>query len=427
MANPAQNIEHTLTEIGSVIRAQSNSIRFLAGTKIFDMGDPGDFAYMIDTGYVEISSISAGSKNILAVLGPGEIFGEMALIDGRPRCATALAMHAVKLIPIPRDQLLQELDLASPIARIITIASISRLRALQMAGQPEPDQNTITVAKPHQEAGVIDAVRMSASQQLKLRFDLERAIAKEQFSLVYQPILSLNDGRLAGIEALVRWPNSTGPVVMPDKFIPIAEQSGMIVPLGSWVLKSALQALTLMEQKLSREHPDSSGIFVSVNVSPRQLENEENVEQLATLIERSTINPDRIKLEITEQALLLDPRMATIGLARLKATGASIAIDDFGTGYSSLSYLHRFPLDTLKIDRSFISRIVEDKNRQRIVAAIISLARELDLDVVAEGVEELDEANWLRSQACSYAQGYLISKPVPIGTAMGFLDRHFEF
>lgn len=427
MASPAHSIEDTLTDIGSVIRAQSNSIRFLAGTKIFDRGDPGDFAYMIDAGYVEISSNSSGSKNILAVLGPGEIFGEMALIDGRPRSASAIAMHEVKLIPIPRDQLLQELDLASPVARLIMIASISRLRSLQIAGQQEPDQSTIKVGQSDQEAGVIDAARMSASQQLKLRFDMERAIAKEQFSLVYQPIISLNDGRLAGIEALVRWPNSTGPAVMPDKFIPIAEQSGMIVPLGSWVLKSALQALTLMEQKLSSKHSDSSGIFVSINVSPRQLENEDNVEQLAILIEQSSIDPDRIKLEITEQALLIDPRMATIGLARLKETGASIAIDDFGTGYSSLSYLHRFPLDTLKIDRSFISRIVEDQNRQRIVAAIISLARELNLDVVAEGVEELDEANWLRSQACRYAQGYLISKPVPIGAALTFLDRHFEF
>ncbi|MFT5445212.1 MAG: EAL domain-containing protein (putative c-di-GMP-specific phosphodiesterase class I) [Gammaproteobacteria bacterium] len=160
-------------------------------------------------------------------------------------------------------------------------------------------------------------------------------------------------------------------MMSPAEFIPLAEGTGLIVPQGTGVLKTALKALPAFEHRRRKTRSQNSNLFMRVNVSPRQLDCEENVEQLATVLENADVNPAHIKLEITEQALLGDPRMATIGLSRLKETGASIASDDFGTGYSSLNYLHRFPLDTLKIDQSFVADINDDTARQSVVAAII--------------------------------------------------------
>lgn len=427
MNNPATDFDDTLAGITHLLNTHNSEIRFISGTRIFAEGDEGDFAYMIEKGYVEISTIANGHKEVLAILGAGEIFGEMAILDGQPRSATAISMRETTVIPIAGDQLLDEVSRSSPITRLIMISAMNRQRAIQDKKHRDVDQLAEKKQSSIQEGAQIELVRVNAAQQLKLSLEMEKATTKQEFQLAFQPIASLVDGRIAGFEALVRWPRKDGVVVMPQDFISVAEQSGLIVPLGAWILENALLSLAIIGRRLRQQHGSEPEVFMSVNVSPKQLENEEDVERLATIIEKANVNPACIKLEITEQALLLDPRMATIGLARLKATGAKIAIDDFGTGYSSLSYLHRFPLDTLKIDRSFVQRIVEDQGRQRVVAAIISLARELNMDVVAEGVEFADEADWLRSQSCRYAQGYLIAKPAPFATAFDYLDRNIEF
>jgi EAL domain-containing protein (putative c-di-GMP-specific phosphodiesterase class I) len=427
MNNAASDFDVTLAGISHLLNTHTSEIRYISGTRIFSEGDEGDFAYMIDKGYVEISSIASGHKEVLAILGPGEIFGEMAILDGLPRSATAISMRETTVIPIARDQLLDEVSRSSPITRLIMITAMNRQRSAQDRQHRDVEKLAEVARAPIQEGAQIKLVRVNAAQQLRLKLEMERATTNQEFQLAFQPIASMVDGRIAGFEALVRWPRKDGVVVMPQDFIPLAEQSGLIVPLGAWILENALLSLAIIGRRLKQQGGADTDIFMSINVSPKQLENEEDVEKLANMIEQANVNPACVKLEITEQALLIDPRMATIGLARLKATGATIAIDDFGTGYSSLSYLHRFPLDTLKIDRSFVQRIVEDEGRQRVVAAIISLARELNMDVVAEGVEFPDEANWLRSHACRYAQGYLIAKPSPFATAYSCLERNIEF
>ncbi len=427
MTRPVSNLDNSLIEIGHLLNSQARAIRYVAGTRIFEQGQPGDFAYMIDNGYVEISTTTAGKKHILATLGQGEIFGEMAILDGRSRSATATAMHETTLIPIAAKQLLDEVDHGSPITRLILTAAMNRLRTIQTKEHGDVRFPTEDRQQSGKDVAQLKLARENAAKQLRLRLDMERAIANRQFELAYQPIVTLADGRTSGFEALLRWSLPGGGVITPDHFIPLAEQTGMIVPLGEWVLQSALQALANIERRSCRQQSNGGGIFMSLNVSPRQLEREEDVERLAMLIEQAPVDSAFVKLEITEQTLLADPRMATLGLARLKATGASLAIDDFGTGYSSLNYLHRFPLDTLKIDRSFVSRIVDDRSRQRVVAAIINLAHDLDMNVVAEGIEELDEARWLHLHACRYAQGYLFGKPTPFATAIGYLERDFEF
>lgn len=427
MSEAAKKLDDTLLELGQLLEPQHKAIRYMAGTRIFESGAPGDFAYMIDSGYIEISTFTEGTKQIIAILGPGEIFGEMALLDGQPRSASATAMHEALVMPISREQLLNEIWQGSPITRLILIAAIDRLRTSFTKSQRSVDENHDRDLSASMEKMEVQTARSNASQQLRLRFEMERAIKNEEFTLAYQPIASLADGRIAGFEALVRWPQPGGGLHSPDQFIPLAEQSRLIVPLGAWILKTALRSLATIGSGSAIQQDAQSDFFMSVNVSPRQLEREEDVEHLVSIIEHSTVNPANIKIEITEQALLLDPRMATIALARLKSTGVLIAIDDFGTGYSSLSYLHRFPLDTLKIDRSFIDGVVNDKNRQRVVSAIIGLAHDLGMDVVAEGVEERDDVRWLHAQSCRYIQGFYISKPVSFFDALGYLQRDIEF
>jgi len=427
MAVPMSNSDAATPNMSELLESSTSAVNYQAGTWIYKKGDSGNYAYLIKSGYVEIHSDINGQSNCLELLGPGDIFGEMELFDGKTRTATAIAAHDTSVYSISCDQLRDEINRAGPITQQILIAAVNRLRSLQ-TNYPHPEDQTAEIeSTPQVDQIPYKTVRMDAARQLKQRFDLEYAIKNKNFKLAYQPIVNLLDGRTAGFEALLRWPLLDNLVVTPDEFIPLAEQSKLIVPLGAWALENALQTLSLIEHKSMQSPIHCGDIFVSVNVSPRQLENEFDIEQLANLIEQANINPENVKLEITERALLSDPRMAMLALARLKSTGASIAIDDFGTGYSSLNYLHRFPLDTLKIDRSFVSRIVNDRNRQHVVAAIIGLANDLGMDVVAEGVEELDELQWLRAHSCRYAQGYLLSKPKPITEALGHIGRHFEW
>ena len=410
-----------LADVCDALASRTGAITFAAGSRIFEQGEPGDCAYLIEKGHVEVYHDVPGGRAMLAVLGPGEIFGEMALLDGRHRSATATALHETTVVSIPAEQVQHAVDEASPLARVLVIAAINRLRATQSralhgsdAGHATPDARYV-------------AARSAAAEHVRLRLQLEDAIEQRAFQLVYQPIVSLADGRTAGFEALLRWPQPDGPPVSPAKFIPVAEDTGLIVPLGLWALEAGLEALRAIAARPEARRPSEHGVFMSVNVSPRQLDCDENIERLAGVIERAGVDSSRLKLEITEQTLLDDPRMATIGLARLKATGARIAIDDFGTGYSSLNYLHRFPLDTLKIDRSFVTKIHEHTGGQRVVSAIIGLARELEMDVVAEGIEEIDELRWLQSRGCHYGQGYLMAKPSPFGDALACLGESFEW
>ena len=427
MPMPALNMVQSMLDTGELSGSQIGKLQFSAGSKIFEQGDVGDCAYMVDRGYVEVSYRAKDEKNVLAMLGPGEIFGEIALLDGRSRSATATALHESTVIVISRQQLFDAVHGASPLARLVLTASINRLRATQSVNVPMDQEPNLTRHEESRIAAQYDVLRLDAAKQLRLRLELDNAIAKQQFALVYQPIITLTDGRTAGFEALIRWPRPGQQTVFPNEFIPLAEQSGLIIPLGLWVLEQALQALSAIDRRPGTRRNAGADVFMSLNVSPRQLECESTVEQLARTIERADIDPTRVKLELTEQALLSDPRMATLSLARLKATGASIAIDDFGTGYSSLNYLHRFPFDTLKIDRSFVTKLSDDANGQRVVAAIIGLAHELGLNVVAEGIEEKAELYWLQAHACLYGQGYLMAKPSSLIAAVAHLDRNFEW
>ncbi len=240
---------------------------------------------------------------------------------------------------------------------------------------------------------------------LKLESDLRRAIERREFRLHYQPILSLEDGRIAGFEALVRWQHPERGLLLPAAFLEVAEETGLIVPIGSWVLQEACR-------QLGAWRASSPPLVMSVNLSSRQASQPDLVQEVGRILKDTGLDPSRLRLEITESVLMEHADSVTESLSQLKALSIQLHIDDFGTGYSSLSYLHRFPLDALKVDRAFIRRIGEPGGRPEILRAIVGLAHNLGMEVVAEGVETQAQLEELKSLRCRYAQGYLFSKPV---------------
>ncbi len=255
---------------------------------------------------------------------------------------------------------------------------------------------------------IFDAsMRRDAVQRLTLETDLRRALERGELELFFQPIVKLEDETLKGFEALIRWNHPKKGMVSPGAFIPLAEETGLIVPIGQWVLTRACEALKRMTRSPANAH-----LSVSVNVSGRQLAHPQLVEQVREVLAGTGVDPGKINLEITESVLMDNAEAAVAALNRLRDLGVNLHIDDFGTGYSSLAYLHRFPIDTLKIDRSFISGDNEE-DPWAIVQTIRSLAALLGMTVTAEGVETETHLDKLRELGCDYAQGYLFSRPVP--------------
>jgi diguanylate cyclase (GGDEF)-like protein/PAS domain S-box-containing protein len=252
----------------------------------------------------------------------------------------------------------------------------------------------------------------SVVSQRQTALELKTALDTGQFFLLYQPIVALHDSQVQGFEALLRWQHPERGLVSPAEFIPLAEETGLIVPLGLWVLREACVQMS----RLQHEVPP---MFMSVNVSARQLEQHDFVAQVKNILQETGLKASRLKLEITESAVIQNPALARNVLVKLKQLGVHICMDDFGTGYSSLSHLHVLPLDTLKIDRSFIKELQSDPNSLAIVRTMTELAKNLGIDVVSEGVELAEQAELLKDLNCRYAQGYLFSKPVPLEEAKG--------
>ncbi|WP_341739429.1 MAG: EAL domain-containing protein [Microcoleus sp.] len=259
----------------------------------------------------------------------------------------------------------------------------------------------------------------SAISRLQLEADLQRAVFDRQLHLNYQPIFSLVDEQIVGFEALVRWRHQVRGMVSPTEFIPIAEETGLILPLGAWVLSEAVQCLSIWLEKFPHVRP----LSMNVNLSGIQLSSPELRTLINRLLDEFSLSGEFLKLEITESMFMENAGSATPLLQQLKAQQVRFCIDDFGKGYSSLSYLHHLPIDTLKIDREFISGMVEDSKDFDIVKTIINLAHSLGLDVVAEGIETQEQLHLLRELGCEWGQGFFFSRPLE-AEAAGELLAH---
>ena len=247
----------------------------------------------------------------------------------------------------------------------------------------------------------------TALKRLSLENDLHRALEHKEFVVHYQPQVSAETGRLTGMEALVRWQHPELGLVSPADFIPLAEETGLIVPLGDWVLRTACA------QNRAWQEAGFAPVQVAVNFSPRQFQQPELVEQVRRALGETGLDPSYLDLELTESSIMKDAELTIRTLHQLKETGVRVCIDDFGTGYSSLSYLKRFPIDILKIDISFVRNSTTDPKDAAIVEAIITLAHSLNLKVIAEGVETEEQLKFLRSLGCDEVQGYLFGTPLP--------------
>ena len=253
-------------------------------------------------------------------------------------------------------------------------------------------------------------MKVHAMVRMDMEINLRQALEKQEFVLHYQPKMNLKTGRISGMEALIRWKSDENKLLYPDTFISIAEESGLIVPIGEWVLRKACSECKMWHDAGFDE------LTVSVNISPAQFQKQNLEEVISVILSETGLPPRALELELTESTVMKEPELAAKILKNLKSLGISISIDDFGTGFSSLSYLKNFPIDTLKIDKSFIMNLGYDEENSAIVTAVIALAHILKLKVVAEGVETLDQLDFLQLGACDLAQGFYISKPVEINS-----------
>jgi EAL domain-containing protein (putative c-di-GMP-specific phosphodiesterase class I) len=247
--------------------------------------------------------------------------------------------------------------------------------------------------------------------------DLRRAIERQEFQIYYQPIVSLLTGRITGFEALLRWHHPKRGLVSPTEFIPTAEETGLITPIGWWTLGEACRQLKVWQEQF----PSTQPLTMNVNLSCRQFTQPDLLEQIDKVLQETELAIGSLKLEITESVVMENPDLVKDVLLELKKRKIHLCIDDFGTGYSSLSRLHHFPISTLKIDRSFVSRIGALGENSEIVQAIVTLAQTLSMDVVAEGIEVSEQVSPLIALQCEYGQGYFFSRPVDSEAARALL------
>lgn len=261
-----------------------------------------------------------------------------------------------------------------------------------------------------------------AVRRMELEMDLRHALEHGEFQAYYQPIVKLADGTLAGFEALVRWNHPTKGLISPVEFIPVSEESGLIVALGRWMLGEACRQLRHWQNTL----PNTAALTVSVNLSGKQMQHPGLLDDVREALATSGLSPHSLKLEITESAMMQDTEKAALLLEQLQAMGIRILLDDFGTGYSSLAYLHRLPIDTLKVDRSFVRHLHENPTDRHFVETIVHLAQRLEQDIICEGVELAEQAAILAAMGVGYTQGFLYSRPVAANEAQILILTGFE-
>jgi diguanylate cyclase (GGDEF)-like protein/PAS domain S-box-containing protein len=257
-----------------------------------------------------------------------------------------------------------------------------------------------------------------ALRRLELKADLQRALEREEFVLHYQPVIELESGKVSGVEALIRWNHPRRGIVPPLEFIPLAEETGLIVPIGRWVLGEAARYAV----RLQRRYPTDPPLHMAVNLSARQVTRPEIVDEVRAILDETGLDPASLTLEITESVMMQDMELAIGRLHELKALGVQLAIDDFGTGYSSLNYVRRFPVDILKVDKSFIDGVSEGGEPSALTAAVIELAGILNLKPVAEGIERADQLDRLLELRCDYGQGFYFSRPLAEEALQSMLD-----
>ncbi|MGH8443471.1 MAG: EAL domain-containing protein [Nevskiaceae bacterium] len=386
--------------------------RFLAeGEWLFREGDQGDTAFVIENGLLEICRENEGERERIAQLGPGELIGEMSLIDGLPRSASAFARVPTRLRVLTHSHLDEKLGDADPLLRLLLKMILKRYRVA-----------TDTDGKVSENEQKQD--RDAVIKRIELEHELEQALERKEFVLYFQPIVNLGSFTTAGFEALVRWVSPSRGFVPPGEFIPVIEESHLIHGVGKWILHAGCEALGRLNA-IAPVHGER--LFMNINLSGKQLSTPDIFHEVQRAIGTTGIAPGQLKLEITESLLMNNLETATELLDRCRELGVKIALDDFGTGYSSLGYLRRLPINTIKVDRSFVAPVTEDPDSGKILRAISALGRSLGMNLVAEGIETREQAVAVHELGFDYGQGYLFSKAVPEDKARELLTRDWPW
>ncbi|MCC6597606.1 MAG: EAL domain-containing protein [Alphaproteobacteria bacterium] len=395
---------------------------FKAGDIIIKQGDNGHCAYIIEEGRVEIFLEIDGNNNQthhVGTRGPGAIIGEMAILDHAPRTATIRALEECKLLEITREDFARRLQNADPVLKLAMQVILTRYRDI-LARADLPKAHTLQNAPPPQKAEDLEksfTADVSAIEAIRIASDFETALKNNEVTLHYQPIIHLKNSKTVGVEALMRWHHPARGFISPAVFIPILEDTGLIVKASQWALKESLKALKNIQPYGNGDTP----LFMSINFSSHDFASDGFTDTLYEALSQTDIQAQCVHLEITERLLIGQPETARDILNSCRKAGMSVSIDDFGTGYSSLSYLHYFPVDTIKIDRSFVMSMNGDPNALELVKSIIALGKNLKMSTIAEGVETAEEAAILKDLGCDMMQGYYFSKPLPENDIIAFL------
>ena len=379
---------------------------FKAGETIMRQGEPGHCAYIIESGRVGIEIAATGGRiQNVGTRGAGTMIGEMALLDNAPRTATVRAIEDCELLEITKNDFSSRMQKADPILRMTSQVILARYRDTLLRADIKHESSTWPPIEALElnYAGQTDAV-----ESVKIANEFKDALKKKELSLHYQPIIDLQKENITGFEALMRWIHPVRGCIPPTIFIPIAEQTGLIVEASRWALRESCVALKRIEGRAGFINE----LFMSVNFSSTDFASENFIETVYTTISESDIDPKLIHLEITERLLMGQPDNARDTLAMCRKAGIGVSIDDFGTGYSSLSYLHYFPIDTLKIDQAFVRDMDKNESNMMLVKSIIALGKNMNMRIIAEGVETRQQAKILSDLGCDMAQGYYFAKPM---------------
>ncbi len=374
----------------------SERIHLQAGARVFDAGDDPTGAFLIESGLIEISVYHGAVHTPLALLGPGEMFGEMAVIGNELRGNSARVLEHAVLVPIARNEFVERLRLADPVVRALLISQVSRYRS-EIAALTGTRVSHVGV---HGDASALDKIRLES--------ELRGALYKNELEVLFQPIVDISSGAIAGYEALTRWQHPERGEVPPTEFIELAEETSLILQVGDYVLTRVCETISQLTSAHAEPVP-----FVAMNVSSRQIADPSFVGRVMRMLRQYGVAPDRIKLEITENLAFNHARLASL-IKYCHAVGVHVALDDFGTGYSNLNLLASLHFDQIKLDKSFI-RALDDERTAALVKTIATMAKDLDCDLIAEGVETPAQFHALRELGCRYAQGWLVGRPQPMG------------
>jgi EAL domain-containing protein (putative c-di-GMP-specific phosphodiesterase class I) len=368
---------------------------------IFTEGELGDCAYLVEKGTVLIYLTQNENEIPLKHLGEGEVFGEMSLIDFQPRSASCKGIGEGRLIVVTKNQLFDRIRTTDPIVKMLMKVLLERLREQnqRIGGQK---LNLVKANHP------LEIEKKEAIERIGLEHRIAIGVDQDEFVPFYQPIMCLKTNKIVGCEALIRWQSKNHGLISPSEFMDVMEESSSILSVGKIIIEKSLSALVQLQR-----HSSNPDFFISINISGRQFSDFNFLNHLESVRKKLNLASANIKLELTER-IMTTGHQAIETLQKCRDKGYKLAIDDFGTGFSSLQYLAQMPLTDLKIDRSFVSRMLSEEKSMSVIKSLISLGQNLGLNLIAEGIENSKELNCLQKMNVPMGQGFYFSKAVSL-------------